>query len=591
MTPRPARNVVRYLALVLASVIAAAAGSGALGADGGARVTGLADELLAHLKATSAYVRLQSGLPIGEFDPVTPENARANAAFSRSMLARLDAIDLASLAHEDWLLAWMLHQTFTTGSFADQNYWFDFAVAPYAGGLPLNAANVALASQPLKSADERTRYLKLLDSYARLLEQTAAKTRSQADRGIRVPKPAIPGVVATFRGLRASVAQNVIPAPTRLEGVPARDAAAFGADVQKRADGAIRRATDAILAIFDDAYVAAAPAEVGIGQYPGGKERYRRLITDYTGLNLTPEAIHDLGEKRVGELEGRMQAVRDSLGFKGTRDEFHEQLRKDPRFFAKSPAELEEHYQVYIARMKTVVGQYFSTLPKAPYAVNRLAPAAEKGMTYGYYDPPSPADPEGRYYFNGSDLDKRSMLTAEHLMFHELIPGHHLQLAQQFENRHVHPVRKFLDFGAFSEGWGEYAASLGEEMGLYSDPYDLYGHLILQSFLTSRLVVDTGMNYFGMPLAEARAYMKAHSLESDVQLASETLRYSTDIYGQALCYRLGFEKFWETRHRAEQALGARFDLRKFHAAAIGEGAMPLNVLDQHIDWFIGQESR
>lgn len=587
MTPRRLLKVMQFLALATLF----ASGPIASAADGRAGVTGLADELLAHFKATSAYVRSQSGLPVGTFDSITLKRAQAEATFNKAMLARLDAIDLAALAHDEWLLAGMLHQTFATGAFADQNYWFDFAVAPYAGGLPLNGNHAMLAGQPLKTADDRARYLKLLDSYARVLEQTTAKTRAQAGRGIRVPKPAIPGIVATFQGLHASVGRAVAPAASRVEGVPANEAAAFDVAVQKRLNGPILHAIDDIVSIFDAAYVHAAPAEVGIGQYPGGKERYQRLITDYTGLILAPQAIHDLGEKRVAELDVRMQAVRDSLGFKGSREEFHAQLRKDPRFFAKSPAELEAHYRGYITRIEPVIGQYFSTLPKAAYGVSRLAPAAEKGMTYGYYDPPSPADPLGRYYFNGSDLDQRSMLTAEHLMFHELIPGHHLQIALQYENQHVHPVRRFLDYGAFSEGWGEYAASLGEEMGLYSDPYDLYGHLILQSFLTSRLVVDTGMNYFGMPLAEARAYLRAHSLESDVQLASETLRYSTDIYGQALCYRLGFEKFWEVRHRAEQALGARFDLRRFHAAAVGEGAMPLNVLDQHIDWFIAQQVR
>jgi len=587
MTPR------RYLKGIQLIALAAffASGSLAAAADSRGEVTRLADELLAHFKASSAYVRSQSGLPVGTFDPITLERARAEATFNKAMLARLDALDVAALPHDEWLLARMLQQTFATGAFADQNYWFDFAVAPYSGGLPLNGNNAMLAGQPLTTADDRTRYLKLLDSYARVLTQTSAKTRAQAARGIRVPQPAIPGIVSTFQGLHAAVGRAVVPSATRLDGVPAKQVAAFDAAVQKRLSGPILHAIDAIVSIFDAAYVSAAPAEVGIGQYPGGKERYRRLVTDYTGLTLSPQAIHDLGEKRVAELEVRMQAVRESLGFKGTREEFHEQLRTNPRFFAASPADLEEHYKGYIARIQPVIGRYFSTLPKAPYGVDRLAPAAEKGMTYGYYDPPSPADPQGRYYFNGSDLDQRSMLTAEHLMFHELIPGHHLQIALQYENQHIHPVRKFLDYGAFSEGWGEYAASLGEEMGLYSDPYDLYGHLVLQSFLTSRLVVDTGMNYFGMPLAEARAYMRAHSLESDVQLASETLRYSTDIYGQALCYRLGFEKFWEVRHRAEQALGSRFDLRQFHAAAVGEGAMPLNVLDQHIDWFIAEHAR
>lgn len=576
---------------VAAVAVLLAAGGPARAADGSNAVTALADELLAHFKATSAYIRAQSGLPVGEFDPITPESAQAEAKFSRAMLARLETIDLAKLPHGDWLLARMLHQTLATGSFADQNYWFDFAVTPYAGGQPLNTDHAMLAGQPLKTAADRANYLTLVDSYARLLRQTATKTRQQGERGIRVPKPAIPGVVSTFERLKETAAGVIVPAASRLEGVAPNEATAFKAAVEGRLNGPVVHAIDDVLSVFDAAYVTAAPAGVGIGQYPGGKERYRRLITDYTGLDLTPEAIHGIGEKRIAELEARMQAVRDSLGFKGSRDEFHEQLRHDPRFFAKSPAELEERYRGYIARMRPVVGQYFSMLPKAPYGVERLAPAAEKGMTYGYYNPPSPADPTGTYYFNGSDLDKRSMLTAEHLMFHELIPGHHFHLALQYENQHVHPVRKFLDYTAFTEGWAEYAASLGEEMGLYSDPYDLYGHLILQSFTTARLVLDTGMNYFALPLEDARAYMKAHTLESDTQIASETLRYSTDIYAQALGYRLGFEKFWELRHRAERALGPRFDLKRFHAAAVGEGAMPLGVLEEHIDWFIAGQLR
>jgi uncharacterized protein (DUF885 family) len=557
-------------------------------ADGAGVVNALADELLAHLRATSAYVRLQSGLPVTSFDPITLEHAQAEAKLNQKMLARVDAVALDKLAHEQWLLAKMLRHTFASGAHADENYWLEFAVTPYAGGQNINTIHSIMAQQSLKTSTDLDNYLHLLDSYAVMLEQTAAKTRAQGGRGIRVAKPEIPGVVAMFQGLHASAASTLVPAEARLAEVPAAQAMAFNAAVQQRLSARILPGYDAVAGIFDDAYMHSALDEVGISSYPGGKERYLRLITDYTGLSLTPQQIHDLGERRIAELDQRMQAIRDQLGFKGSREEFHEMLRKDPRFIAKSPADVEKRLVGYVARMEPFIPKYFSTLPKAPYGVRRLALASEKGMTYGYYDPPTPADPGGHYYYNGSDLDKRSLITAQHLIYHELIPGHHLHLALQYENPNAHPVRKFLDYGAFAEGWAEYAASLGEEMGLYSDPYDLYGHLLLQSFLTSRLVVDTGMNYFNMPLAEARAYMKAHAFESDVQLASETLRYSTDIYAQALGYRLGYEKFWELRHRAEKALGKRFDIRDFHAAAIGEGAMPLDVLEEHVDWFIAQ---
>jgi len=554
--------------------------------DVAAQVNKLADELLAHLRATSVYVRQQSGLPIEHFDPVSLQSAQQEAAFSKDMLARVDAIALDRVPHQQWLLAKMLRHTFAAGEQAEQGYWLEFAVTPYGGGFRLNAAHSILAGQPLKTQADLDSYLSLLDSYATTIDQMAAKTRAQAERDIRVPKAAIPGVLATFRGLASAAPNTLLPKPERLAGLPVQASEAFQKAAQQRLADRIVPAYQAVVAIFDDAYVSKAPAAVGLGNYPGGKQRYLQLITDYTGLQLTPQQIHDLGEKRMAEIDGRLQAIRQQLGFKGSREQFNAALRHNPRFIAKSPQEVEQRYMGYVARMEPHIAELFSRLPKAPYGVARLNPASEKGMTYGYYQQPTPSDPMGRYYYNGSDLDQRSLLGAQHLIYHELIPGHHFHIGLQLENHDAHPVRQFLLYDAFTEGWAEYAASLGEELKLYSDPYDMYGHLTMQAFLTSRLVVDTGMNYLGMSLQQARDYMKEHTLESAVQIDSETLRYSTDIPAQALGYRLGYEKFWELRHRAEQALGDRFDLKKFHAAAIGEGAMPLDVLEQQIDWFI-----
>jgi uncharacterized protein (DUF885 family) len=558
--------------------------------DGSAAVTTLADELFAHLRQTNSFVQLQSGLQIDTFDPVTLEFAQAEAKFHQQRLARLDAIETDALPGEQWLLAKMLRHTFETGTRAEENYWLEFAVTPYAGGARISLAHEILAGQKLESAADLNHYQQLLDAYGAMLGQITTKTRAQSERGIRVAKPAIAGVVATFRGLHASAPSILMPTRERLAAAPAEQVAAFKAAVQQKLDQQILPGYETVIAIFDDAYARAATEQVGISSLPGGKERYLRLIKDYTGLTLTPQQIHDVGEKRIADLDERMRAVREQLGFKGTREAFHASLRKDRRFIAKSPQDMEQRYLSYVKRMEPHIPEYFSRLPKAAHGVARLASAAEQGMTYGYYQPPTPAEPVGHYFYNASNLDQRSLLTAAHLMFHELVPGHHLHIALQLENQNAHELRKYLLYDAFNEGWAEYAASLGEEIGLYADPYDLYGHLAMQAFLTTRLVVDTGMNYLGMTLEQARAYMKAHTFESEVQIDSETLRYSTDIPAQALGYRLGYEKFWELRHRAEQKLGTRFDIRKFHAAAIGEGAMPLDVLEQHIDKFIAQSS-
>lgn len=556
-------------------------------ADAARQVTALADELLAYFEQNSALVKLQRGRQIDAFDPITIETARADAKYGRDALQRLDAIPVDRLPAEQWLLAKLLRHTFTTQANAEDSYWFDFAVTPYASWWQLTAHQI-LAGHKFESASDLEHYQQLLDSYGVTLDQVAAKTRAQSERGIRVAQPAIPGVVAMFRGLRASAAATLVPASARLEKLPADRASAFTAAVESKLAQRILPGYDAVIAIFGDDYVRDAPAQVGMGNLPGGKQEYLKRIVDQTGLRLTPEQIYDLGQKRVAELDERMRAVREQLGFKGSREEFQASLRKDPRFIAKSPQDMEQRYLAYTKRMEPHLARYFSRLPRAPYGVARLASAAEAGVTYGYYQPPTLADPKGIYNYNASQLEKRSLLPAAHLMYHELVPGHHFHLALQQENSGAHPLREFLLYGAFNEGWAEYAASLGEEMGLYEDPYDLYGHLTMQAFLASRLVVDTGMNYLGMSLQEARAFMKAHTFESDVQIDSETLRYSTDIPAQALGYWLGYEKFWELRHRAEQKLGSNFDIRTFHAAAIGEGAMPLDVLEQHLDRYIAQ---
>jgi uncharacterized protein (DUF885 family) len=526
---------------------------------------------------------------VATLDPVTLESAQKQAHFSREMLAHLDASSLDDLPHEQWLLAKILHHELVRSAETDGAYWLEFEVTPYAGGDKLHGVHAILAAQPLQTSADRKNYLHLLDAYAAMLGQIAAKTRAQAERGIRVPKPAIAGVVAMFGELQKTAPETLVPLPARLGGVPTDEAASFNEAVRERVTERIQPACAAVVAIFNDTYVQEAPEGVGISQYPGGKERYLRLITDYTGLTLTPQQIQDLGLRRVGELEERMARLRRELGFNGSREKFHEILRSDPRFLARTPEDLERRYRAYIARVSPHLTQYFAKLPKAPYEVRRLDPATEKGETWGYYAPPTPADPVGRYYYyGGADLAQRSQVWAAHLIYHELVPGHHLQLTLEMENTQAHPARRFLENGAFTEGWAEYAASLAEEMGAYADPYDLYGHLLDQLFKASRLVVDTGMNYLGMPLASARAYLKAHAIESDAEIASDTLRYSTDLYAQALCYELGYEKFWQLRHRAEKELGRRFDIRDFHAAVIGEGSMPLDVLDQHIDWFIAQ---
>ena len=301
---------------------------------------------------------------------------------------------------------------------------------------------------------------------------------------------------------------------------------------------------------------------------------------------VDPEHLHQTGLEEVARLADAMAALRSSaFKFDGAEADFHDRLRKDPRALAASPEALEETYRRHMARMTERVPSLFLRAPKAACDVARLSPALEPGMTFGYYDAPVGAEAKGIYYYSGLNLDTRLQMNTAPLILHELIPGHHFHIALQSELDLPTIRRETFNFTAFNEGWAEYAAGLGEEEGLYGDPYDMYGWLSHQRFVAQRLVLDTGLNLLGWDLARAQAYMSANTLEGPVQVASETLRYSTDLPGQALGYRWGFLKMRELRQRARDRLGDRFDIRRWHDAVLSQGGLPMVVLDRSLaEW-------
>jgi len=286
-----------------------------------------------------------------------------------------------------------------------------------------------------------------------------------------------------------------------------------------------------------------------------------------------------------------MAELRRKIGFKGSRDEFHKVLQTDPRFIAKNPEEVRERLMSYVHRVEPKVGSYFLHVPRATYDVKRLDASLEEAMTFGYYTEPSPGQPVGIYFFNGSHLSERSMFKAGPLILHELIPGHHFQLNLTSENHALPELRRHTQLPAYSEGWADYSSQLGEEMGAYLDDYDRYALLAQNMHQSVRLVVDTGMHTMRWSRAKAVEYMRQHELESETQIESESLRYAMGEPAQALAYSVGSRKILELRSRAEKTLGTSFDVREFHQSILGSGPMPLEVLDEHVQWCIEQAKK
>ena len=345
-------------------------------------------------------------------------------------------------------------------------------------------------------------------------------------------------------------------------------------------------AVERLASYIDGPYRAKAPPDVGLAQYPNGRAYYEFLIRRHTSLSLTPEQIHEIGLAEVNRLEAELEKVRRDAGFSGTLAEFHAYLRNDRRFKATSAQDIGDRMMAAIRRIEPQVREFFPLQPKAPYGVKRLDPSLEQSMTYGYYQQPAGSERGGYYMFSAYKPEERSILMAEATIYHELVPGHHFQIALQRENDALIPYRRTAGFTAFTEGWAEYASDLAGEMGMYSDPYQRAGRLAMDLFLSTRLVVDTGMNALGWSREKALAFMREHTFESDLQIDTESLRYSADYQGQALAYKLGSRTFHELRDQAKRELGAKFDLPTFHAYVLRAGAMPLSVLERHVDCFV-----
>jgi uncharacterized protein (DUF885 family) len=547
-----------------------------------------AEDYWAFLERGNLNVRVRAGLPIERLPDVSFKQVEADAVFGRSLASRLLGASENDLSHEDQLTLAILREEARELVEAPSHYWLTFPATPYA--FQFLGVNLAFASHPFRSRADADHYLTLLPQYSDLVRALEAKLREQEKRGIRLPKEEIPLVTGAFASAGKEKDRNLLwVANARLASLEAADRDRFLARLDETIRSSVQPAIASLVSYLSGEYMARAPATVGLSQYPGGAEYYRAIARRTTTLDAKPEEIHEIGIRAIAKLNGELDGLRQKIGFAGTLSDFRQFLKTDPRFFARTPEEVGERLIAAQNRITTRIPEFFGKMPKAPYGVQRLEPELEGSMTFGYYQVPTPQEPTGHYKYNGSNLKERSLIGAGSLIAHELVPGHHFQLNLQFENAGLPKFRREASYDAFVEGWAEYCSALADEMGMYDDPYDRCGRLAFDLFLTSRLVVDTGMNLLGWPRAKAVAYMKENTLQSDKEIETETLRYSCDIPAQALAYKMGMRKFVELREKARRELGPKFDIRRFHDAVLGSGAMPLTILEKHVDWFIAQE--
>jgi uncharacterized protein (DUF885 family) len=332
-------------------------------------------------------------------------------------------------------------------------------------------------------------------------------------------------------------------------------------------------------------YLPACRESIAAAALPKGAEAYAFHVRWQTTTNLTPQQIHETGLSEVKRIRAEMDKVIASTNFKGSFHEFTEFLRNDPRFYFDKPDDLVNGYRIIAKKIDPELAHLFGKLPRLPYGVTPIPDFKAPSQTTAYYQPGAPSVGRPGYYFvNTYNLHARPKWEMEALSLHESVPGHHLQisLAQEMENEPE--FRKHVGYSAFVEGWALYCESLGEELGMYKDPYSKFGQLSYEMWRAVRLVVDTGMHAQGWTREQAIQFFKDNTGKTDQDITVEVDRYIV-WPGQALAYKLGQLKIRELRTQAETLQSAKFNVRAFHDAVLENGALPLNMLSAHMqDW-------
>jgi uncharacterized protein (DUF885 family) len=339
-------------------------------------------------------------------------------------------------------------------------------------------------------------------------------------------------------------------------------------------------------------YIPACRESIAASALPDGAAAYAYHIRWETTVNLTPQRIHEIGLAEVKRIRGEMDKVIQSAGFKGSFHEFTEFLRTDPRFYYDKPEDLVNGYRIIAKKIDPELALEFGKLPRLPYGVKPVPDYDAPSQTTGYYEPGSPeAHRPGYFNVNTYKLEARPKWEMEALSLHESVPGHHLQFALAQEQENVPEFRKNIGYSAFVEGWALYCEGLGEDLGLYKDPYSKFGQLTYEMWRAVRLVVDTGMHSMGWTRQQSIDYFRENTGKTDQDITVEVDRYIV-WPGQALAYKLGQLKIRELRGRAEKELGNRFDVRAFHDAVVEQGAVPLSFLEAHMDsWIAAQNGK
>ena len=464
------------------------------------------------------------------------------------------------------------------------------------GGVHSDVADL-LERMPLDTRAQGENIIARLRAFPLRVEQDIDAMRVGIAQGWVSAKPVLQRVIEQLDGqLSARISPFYAPFAKPLQKLVDADRSALRESardaVAKFVNPALRRLRDFVA----KEYLPKAPASGALLHYPDGRAVYGQRVVQSTTTAQTADQLHAIGLRELASIRAEMDAVMHQIsrkhqfapGLRGDFKAFSQWMNTAPRFFAKSPAELMGGYRDLAKRLDGEMPRLFAQLPRAPYGVEAMPDFKGADQAEYYNGPPQDGSRGGTFFANALAYKTRPTWGMATLVAHEAVPGHHLQTGRAVELTSLPRFRRDGGYTAYVEGWALYAETLARDIGLYSDPESLFGHLQWQAFRAARLVVDTGIHAQGWDREKSIAFMTERTGVNRSFVASEVDRY-TSWPGQALAYMVGKLKFDALRDKAKTALGSRFDLRKFHNAVLDQGALPLTVLERVVDdWIAAQ---
>lgn len=569
----------------------------AQGATGDAALNALFERIFREAVMRSPELATQLGLDKGpaaslksQLSPRTAQRREEDLARVRRALAELKAVDRASISPANQLNLDVVVYQLEGQALAPARFQLDSVVRPYRifqqGGAYFSVPDFLNSAHTIRTTEDADAYLARLEAFATALDQDTEEQKAQAARGFLAPGWSIDLTLGQMKKLRGQPAESSTMVQSLVTRAKAANVAGdWAARATAIVSGKVYPALDRQIAALT-ALKPTTRAGDGAWRLPQGDEIYAAALAQMTTTAMTPEEVHQLGRTQVAEISAQLDTILKGQGLTkgGVGARLAELNRRPDQVYPDTPegrAALIASLNDDVQRMNAALPRFFATLPSQPLEIRAVPVEIQDGASNGYYRSASlDGSRPAIYFINLKDLADWPKYTLPALSFHEGTPGHHLQISLAQQSKDIPTLRKLGGFSAYSEGWALYAESVADEAKLYRTPLERAGFLQSYLFRAARLVVDTGLHAKRWSRGQATDYMVETTGFARPRTQREVERYCTQI-GQACSYKVGHGVWSRLRAEAEQAAGARFDVKQFHEVLL-EGAMPLTILERRV---------